>query len=200
MVVGLPRGGVPVALGVALGIGCPLDFLVSKKIGAPGQPELAVGAVSSEGVIVLNREIVNCCQISRPYLENQEQCLISKTKALEEHWRKSAGLAGHLDVKGKQVILVDDGIATGMTAIAAARTFRKLGAERIILAVPVMSASAYNLLKAECDQIVALMVPLDFAAVGQFYADFHQVEDDEAIEDLRVAAKQGRVRNNLAVS
>lgn len=203
IVIALPRGGVPVALEIALTLGCPLDVLVSKKIGAPDQSELAIGAVSSEGIVVLNQEIMKYCQVPQvpnDYIENQRQCLIDRTRALQVHWRHSAGLEEYLNVQGKQVIAVDDGIATGMTAIAALRSFRKMACRTLILAVPVISASAYELINEECDQIVELIAPAEFSAVGQFYSDFHQVEDEEVIEALKIADRQNSVSKNLALS
>jgi len=200
IVIGLPRGGLVVGLQVALALGCPLDLLVSKKIGAPDQPELAIGAVTSDNVVVLNQELTNLMGIQAEYIEAQEKYLIQKTKALQEQWQSSAGLRENLDLRGKQVILVDDGIATGMTAIAAARSIRKRDAELVRLATPIMSWHAHYLLASECDQIIALDVLFDFAAIGQFYLDFHQVEDEEVVEVLKKAGKEDFGKKDLAIS
>ena len=185
VVIALPRGGVPVAKQIASALGCSLDVVVSKKIGAPGQPEFALGAVTSDGVAVVNDELVNYLQIPGEYLEREKRYLAEKTKSQEEYWRRAAGLSENLDVRDKLVILVDDGIATGMTVMAAARSLKARGVRQLILATPVMSSSSYEFLKKECECIVTLAIPPEFSAVGQFYADFHQVEDQETIECLR---------------
>lgn len=185
VVVALPRGGVPVAAQIASALGCPLDVIVSKKIGAPTQPELALGAVTADGVSVVNRELIEYLQVSKAYLDSEKQWLATRTKALEEYWRRASGLIDPLHVRDRLVILVDDGIATGMTVIAAVRSLRARGAGPLILAAPVMSSSSYELLERECDYIVTLAVPPEFSAVGQYYADFHQVEDQEVIACLQ---------------
>jgi putative phosphoribosyl transferase len=200
MVVGLPRGGVTVALEIALALGCPLDVLVSKKIGAPDQPELAVGAVTSDGIVLVNEELIAVLGIKNSYIESQKAFLIGKTKILEEHWLESAGIKERPSMQNKQVIIVDDGIATGMTAIAAARSSRKRGAREIIITTPVMSSNAYALLQKECDQIVALNVLFDFAAIGQFYLDFEQVDDQEVVKALKQAKEERMRKQDVAIS
>jgi predicted phosphoribosyltransferase len=200
IIVALPRGGVAVALEIAQALDCPLDVLVSKKIGAPDQSELAIGAVTSDGIVVINDELTDCLGIANDYIESKKQYLMRKTRAQEEHWRSSAGMNDRLDVRGKQVILVDDGIATGMTALAAARSIRRRGAKQLVLATPVMSCHAYTLLEDECDRIVALSVLIDFAAIGQFYLDFHQVEEREVIGALRQSTIKRSEKKGLAIS
>lgn len=200
IVVGLPRGGVTVALEIALTLGCPLDVLVSKKIGAPDQPELAVGAVTSDGVVLVNEELISILAINKSYIESQKAFLIGKTKILEEHWLETAGIKERPSMQNKQVIIVDDGIATGMTAIAAAKSSRKRGAREIIITTPVMSSNAYALLQKECDQIVALNVLFDFAAIGQFYLDFEQVEDQEVVKALKQAKEERLKKQDVAIS
>lgn len=185
VVVALPRGGVPVALEMANSLGSSLDVLASKKIPAPEQPELAIGAVTSDGIVVLNQEIAAYFEVLQSYLEDAKRYLAGRTKALEEFWRQAAGLTEPLQVRGKLVILVDDGIATGMTVLAAVRSLKARGVGQIIVATPVISASALALLEKECEYIVTLLVPPEFAAVGQFYLDFTQVEDDTVIDCLR---------------
>jgi putative phosphoribosyl transferase len=200
IVVGLPRGGVSVALEIALALGSPLDVLVSKKIGAPEQPELAIGAVTSDGVVVINEELMSALKIDETYSDSQKEYLIGKTKDLEDHWLTAAGIKERPTMRDKRVILVDDGIATGMTAIAAARSCRQRGAREVIITTPVMSSHAYALLQRECDQIIALNILYEFAAIGQFYLDFDQVENEAVIKALRQAKEERLKRQDVAVS
>jgi predicted phosphoribosyltransferase len=200
IVVGLPRGGVSVALEIARSLNSPLDLLVSKKIGAPDQPELAIGAVTSDGIVTLNHELIRVLGIAKLYIESQKEFLISKTRAFEEHWLNSAGIKERPSMRNRRVIIVDDGIATGMTAVAAAQSARQRGAGEVIVTTPVMSNSAYVLLKKECDQIIAPNVLFDFAAIGQFYLDFDQVEDEEVIRALRQAREERLHKQDVAVT
>lgn len=187
LVFALPRGGVPVACEVALVLNVPLSILVSKKIGAPSQPELAIGAVSSSGVVVINNELALETGASKRYIEDEKLRLTTLTIVKERRWLEASGLKQKPDVKGKRVVLVDDGVATGMTTLAAIRTMRSQGAAQIILATPLISAPTKRRLESECDLIVSLISPYGFAAIGQFYEDFRQVEDDEVITSLRAA-------------
>ena len=190
VVLALPRGGLPVALEIASALHCPLNIITSKKIGAPDQPELAIGAVTSDGLVVIDKALSSYLNISPAYLESKIEYLVTQTKSLEETWRKAAGMEISLDVRHKRVIVVDDGVATGMTAIAAARSLRQHDVAQLILATPVASQSAFNSLQKEYDQVVVLDMPVDFRAVGQFYTDFHQVQDVEVVEALK------QMRNN----
>jgi predicted phosphoribosyltransferase len=200
VVLALPRGGVPVAFEIAQLGRYPLDVLVSKKVGAPGQPELAIGAVTSDGVTVINDKMTIYLGISDAYVETQKQLLMRRTTASEQHWRRAAAMKGPIPLAGKQVVVVDDGIATGMTAIAAVRSVRQRQPNRVIVATPVMSCSAYALLAEECDRIFALTVPFDFAAIGQFYEDFHQVTDEEVVSALRAAHNRDTIATDMAIS
>jgi len=195
VVLALPRGGVPVALEIAFTLGCPLNVLASKKIGAPDQKELAVGAVTSSGVIVIDETLSGYLNISSDYIKKEKEYLINKTKQLEERWRLSAGLESQLSLDQKIVIVVDDGVATGMTAIAAARSLKSQGASKIIFATPVISAHAYNRLLQEYNQVIILEIPSDFGSVGQFYLDFHQVEDLEVVQALAQAMNKSCVKS-----
>jgi predicted phosphoribosyltransferase len=188
VVLALPRGGVLVALEIALALECSLNIITSKKIGHPDQPELAIGAVTSDGLVVMDQNLINYMNIPLAYLENEKRHLANQTKSLEENWRKLAGLDLSLDVRHKLVIVVDDGVATGMTAIAAARSLRNQGAGQLVFAAPVASYSAYHRLEQEYDQIVVLDIPTDFRSVGQFYYDFQQVQDAEVITALRLGS------------
>ncbi|HEY9870905.1 MAG TPA: phosphoribosyltransferase family protein [Candidatus Obscuribacterales bacterium] len=188
VVIGLPRGGVPVAKEIAIALQCPLDVLVSKKLPSPENPEFAVGAVSSDGIVVVDDRSTSYFHIPKDYIEAQKERLIPLTKALEHQWLTDAGIERRPDVQGRWVIVVDDGIATGMTALAALRSMQMRAVGGLVLAVPVMSYDAYRGLKDECDHLVALSIRYDFAAVSQFYEDFHQVEDEEVIACLKEAA------------
>jgi len=187
-VIALPRGGVPVAAEVALKLGCSIDVLVSKKIGAPDNPELAIGAVSSDGVVILDRQLPWLFGNTARYLEaqqEQKERLIQETRALEDYWVKAAGMTRRTDVSGRLIVLVDDGVATGMTTRAALSTLRSRKASKIILATPVIPLDTHSRLRQECDLLVALSIPWDFTAVGYYYRDFRQVEDAEVVEALK---------------
>lgn len=184
VVIGLPRGGVPVAKMVAAALGSKLTILVSKKIGFPNQPEYAIGAVSSAGVVAISRKIYTNIAEWRGYLDQEAKRLSASTAALEKKWLHEAGLE-QVAFAGKRCIIVDDGIATGMTTWAAVETVRRAGAQVIIVAAPVMPDSTKRELETACDAVVALEAPEDFAAVGQYYVDFHQVDDQEMIAELR---------------
>jgi len=187
--VGLPRGGVPVGKEVATILQVPLTILVSKKIGAPFQPELALGAVSSRGVVILDKSLGDLVNRLDSYLQSQAAQLIEATKSREETWLRIAGIQAPM-FTGKRVIVIDDGIATGMTTLAALRSIASEHPARLILAVPVISRQAYYRLRPECDGIIAIEAPADLQAIGQFYEDFHQVEDDEMLSSLAAANKQ----------
>ncbi len=183
VIVGLPRGGVPVALEVARRFSCPLDILYAKKLPYPGQPEYAIGAVSSDGVVILSSDTPNDSRW-REYISAQREHLLKRTKETENELYRLAGRSKST-FSGKTVIIVDDGIATGMTAMAAAETSRQRGAMRTILAAPVMSTASYRELRAYCDDVVALSTPTNFSAVGHHYADFSQTSNEEVLRALR---------------
>jgi len=186
LVVGLPRGGVPVALEVASKFGCPLEVIMAKKLPFPGQPEYAIGAVSSDGVVVLSPDLPQNKQWNA-YIEQQRQGLLERTLTTERQYYELAGYKPS-SFKDKTVIVVDDGIATGMTAIAALETARRRGAKRTIMAAPVMSSDSYRMLHAHCDDVVAISVPEEFASVGQHYANFDQTTNEEVVSALRKSA------------
>lgn len=184
VIVGLPRGGVPVADEVARRLNCPLEILVSKKLPLPGQPECAIGAVSSDGIVVLNPQLPDTPDW-RQYIDQHCQRLRKLTQDTETEFYSLAGRQRTWTCKDKVVIIVDDGIATGMTAIAAAQTARHRGAKSVVLAAPVIGSEAYELLEPHVDGIVAVLVPQDFGAVGIYYVDFAQTSTDEVIDALR---------------
>ncbi|MGA1539839.1 MAG: phosphoribosyltransferase [Chthoniobacterales bacterium] len=176
IVLGLPRGGVPVAAEVARALGAPLDVLVVRKLGAPGQEELAIGAIGEGGVRVLNERLVRDLGLSRSGIER-----IAAEEERELERRVAAYRGGHeaLEVKGKTVIVVDDGVATGATMRAGLQTLRALGAAKIIAAAPVGAADSVALLEDEADEVVVLETPAWFSAVGQWYDNFGQTDDAE---------------------
>jgi putative phosphoribosyl transferase len=193
IVVGLPRGGVIVAAQVARELQCSLDIFMAKKIGALDNPELAVGAVSSTGVVVLDERMRALPGAGRQYSlpqEQDKQPLIESAHQKEEDLLAAAGVESRplSQAQGSEIIVVDDGIATGMTAIAALRSLAEMGAASLILAVPVIPYDTYLHMQKECHEVIALKAPFDFSAVGLFYRDFSQVEDGEVIEALKDAS------------
>ena len=181
VVVGLPRGGVPVAAVVAAALGAELDVVLVRKIGAPEREELAVGAIGEDGVTVRNDAVLRELGISWSDLTDR----IEHERA--EIRRRAAVLrpGARPDLRGRTVILVDDGIATGATVVAALRVLRDLGATRIVLAVPVAPPESLAALAPLADEVVCPMTPKRFAAVGQWYDDFTQVPDDQVRTLLR---------------
>jgi putative phosphoribosyl transferase len=183
VVVGLPRGGVPVALEVARQLHCPLEIIAAKKLSYPGQPEYAVGAVSSDGVVVLNPNIPQTYEW-KEYIEEQRLKLLDTTQQIEAEFFEQSG-APRVSLCNKLVIVVDDGIATGMTARAALESVHRRGATATLLAVPVISPDSYYELRSHCTDLLALSVPRDFMAVGQYYASFPQTSNQEVVDALR---------------
>jgi putative phosphoribosyl transferase len=184
IVLGLPRGGVPVAFEIATKLNAPLDVCLSRKLGVPGHEELAFGAVTADGGSYLDEEIIRAARISPQQIEQvigQVKDVLNRRATLYRGDRRP------LDVTGKTVILVDDGIATGASVYAAINALRQMKPAMLVLAVPVMPASTYAWLQQSVDSVVCLYVPDEFRAVGEFYGDFSQVEDQEVIRLLRRA-------------
>lgn len=174
-VLGLPRGGVPVAFEVARALHLPLDIFVVRKLGVPGQEELAMGAVASGGLTVAQVEVARALAISRETIDEaveRELREIARREALYREGRPPVRL------EGKTLILIDDGLATGSTMRAAARTLRPV-AKRVFVAVPVAASATCDELRQEVDALVCLETPDPFHAVGEFYRDFNQTSDDE---------------------
>jgi predicted phosphoribosyltransferase len=180
VVLGLPRGGVVVAAGVAEVLDAPLDIVVARKLGVPWQPELAFGAVAP-GVVVLRDDVVRAAGIDRAAIATAAERESSRLAALAERYR--AGLPP-VPLRGATAIIVDDGLATGATATAAVRSVKREGPARVIVAVPVCAAETAIALRDEVDEVVCLGEYRDFHAVGLYYADFGQVSDDEVRELL----------------
>ncbi len=188
VVLALPRGGVPVAYEVAKALRAPLDLVLVRKIGAPFQPELAIGAVvdGERPELVVNRDVVDEYRISEEYLESERR------RQLEEiERRRQLYLAGrpNAEVRDRTAIVIDDGIATGATMAAALRATRRADPSRLVLAVPVAPPDTLERLRPEVDEVVCLMVPDFLGAIGSFYRDFRQLDDDEVITLLQQAAR-----------
>jgi len=184
-VLAMPRGGVPVAFEVAQALHAPLDVFLCRKLGVPGQEELAFGAVATGGVRVLDEQIVEAVGLTPGEMD-----AITERERAELERRERLYRAGRppLDVAGRTAILVDDGIATGASMFASVRALRKLKPARIVVAVPVVPASTCRKLKAEVDELVCVYSPGSFYAIGQFYLDFSQLTDGEVVELLERAA------------
>lgn len=176
LVLGLPRGGVPVAWEVAAALRAPLDVMVVRKLGAPRWEELALGALSSGGGVVLNDSVVSSLRISD---EQLQQVMDRETAELARRETAYRGERPPAELAGKTVILVDDGIATGASMLAAVRAVRSGSPARIVVAVPVAPLSAQHQLSDVADDVVCVSVPASFMAVGEYYGDFSQTSDDE---------------------
>ncbi len=187
VVLGLPRGGVPVAFEVAKGLEAPLDVIVVRKLGMPFQPELAMGAVSEEGALVIDYGLVQSSGVSKEQLHAIE---VEQRAEVEARVRRFRGTRQRLDVAARHVVIVDDGLATGATAAVACQVVRDRGAAKITLAVPVCSVEAAEKLEGVADEVVCLERPTPFYAVGQYYADFTQTSDGEVVRLLSKRAAE----------
>ncbi|QRV14128.1 phosphoribosyltransferase [Haloterrigena salifodinae] len=183
VVLGIPRGALPVARPVADALDADLDVVVARKMGAPGNPELAIGAVASDGSVWYNDDLLERLGVSEGYLEEIRgvEAENAADKADRYRPRDRSGLP---DLEGKRTVVVDDGVATGATATACLRQVQDSGAEYVALAVPVGSPRGVADLEREADEVIALGTPESFRAVGQFYREFGQVTDEEAMAYL----------------
>lgn len=186
LVLGLPRGGIPVAYEVANTLHVPLDVFVVRKLGTPGQEELAMGAIASGGVRVLNREVISAIAITP---EEIERITAREVPELLRRERDYRGERPPLDVGGRAVILIDDGLATGSTMRAAVAALKRLRPAKIVVAVPVAARDSCRDLQAEVDEFVCLSTPESFYAVGQWYQQFEQTSDEEVRELLSSAER-----------
>jgi putative phosphoribosyl transferase len=182
VVLGLPRGGVPVAFEIAEALDAPLDVIVVRKVGVPSQPELAMGAIGEDGVRVVNDEIVRFAGVSPGDFARVEQREREELRRRAERFR---GAAPRVDLVGRTAVIVDDGIATGSTARAACQVARAHGAARVVLAVPVAAPESVQALSDDADEIVSVQLPSWLRSVGQWYDDFTQVDDQTVVDLLR---------------
>jgi putative phosphoribosyl transferase len=185
VVLGLPRGGVPVAFQVAQALGARLDVIIVRKLGVPFQPELGLGAVGEDGVRVINPEVMQACRVSQDELaavQAREQAAVEARAARYRSRRPRERLDGRV------AVVVDDGIATGSTARAACQIARALGAARVVLAVPVAPPGWQARIGADADEMVCVSTPRGFSAIGQFYTRFPQASDAEVLACLEHAA------------
>lgn len=185
IVLGLPRGGVPVAFEVARALGAQLDVIVVRKLGTPFQRELAMGAIGEDGVRVLNAEVMRSAGLEAADVEAVER---AERAELERRAARYRGHHARLSLTGRCAVIVDDGIATGSSARAACQVARAHGAVRIIVAVPVASRLAVQSLADVCEGVVCLEVPEPFFAVGEWYRDFSPTTDEQVVELLQLAA------------
>ena len=190
LVLALPRGGVPVAAEVAKRLNAPLDVFVVRKLGLPGHPELAMGAIASGGTRVFNGEIMNAFRIPDEVVDAVSAEEFIELQRRERVYRDDLP---PLELEGKTVILIDDGIATGSTMFAAISALRELNAGRIVVGAPVIAAPTYDEIRRAADDVAAVMVPEKFYAVGQWYEDFSQTTDDEVRALLAQAARRQSV-------
>ena len=185
VVLGLPRGGVPVASEVALALEAPLDVILVRKLGVPSQRELAMGAIGEGGVRIINNEVVHAARVTDAELTN-----VSAREEVELNRRvhRFRGERPRVALAGRTAIIIDDGIATGSTARAACQVARLQGAEHVVLAVPVAPPGALAELADVADDLVALETPSSLIAIGQWYADFSQTPDETVVDLIEQAA------------
>jgi putative phosphoribosyl transferase len=188
LVLGLPRGGVPVAYEVAQRLGAPLDVFIVRKLGVPGFEELALGAIASGGVRVLNDDVVRALPNANELIESVTAKEMEELERREQRYRDGRPAP---EPRGRVVILVDDGLATGATMRAAVAALRQRGAAKIVVAVPVGAADTCRQFEAEVDEMVCVIASEWFQAVGQYYEDFSQITDEEVRELLTRAAQPG---------
>ncbi len=196
LVLGIPRGGVVVAKEVAKILKCELDIIIPRKLRSPFNPELAFGAISDDDSLVIDESLVSLLNISQEFIEQEKKTQLKEINRRRKKYNMDKLLP---DMKGKTVILVDDGIATGATMKAGVISVKKKKPEKIIVAIPVASPQSVEELKEITDEVICLYAPSYFAAVGQFYTEFSQTSDDEVIEILKKISKRKRekfIKNN----
>lgn len=181
VVLAIPRGGLPVGRVVADRLGAPLDIVAARKLGAPDHQELAIGAVAADGTLWLNEPLIDDLGVDDAYVQD---AIERERVAAQEKVDRYRGDREPLDLEGKTVVIVDDGVATGATTTACIRQVEAAGAERVVLAVPVGPPAAVERLQSEADDVISVETPPHFSAVGQFYDSFEQVTDEEAVRYL----------------
>ena len=180
LVLAVPRGGLPLGRAVADRLGVPLDIVAAKKLGAPGNPELAIGAAAGDGSLYPNEDLIDRLGVDEAYVEAERERAAETARQKEATYRRG----DPPDLEDKRVVVVDDGLATGATAIACLRRVRAAGAARVVLAVPVGASESLAEAEREADEVVVLETPARFGAVGRHYVDFSQVSDEEAMAYL----------------
>lgn len=178
IVFALARGGVPIGYAIARSLKAPLEVMVARKIGAPGNPEFGIGAIAPGGVCVLNKEVIRLYGISDDYIQ---KTVAQETQEMDRRLQRYRGGRPMPDIQGKTVILVDDGLATGVTARAGIGSLRQLHPGKLLFAAPVCAYEMANRLRQEVDDLICLEIPVDFMAVGAWYTDFKQTTDEEVI-------------------
>lgn len=190
---GLPRGGVPVAYEVAKALDAPLDTLTTRKLGAPLYPEFGFGAIAPNGIEVINHDVVKRLGLTKRQIMQIKQ---SQRTEMERRIKKYRGTLEMPDLKGKTVILVDDGIATGVTIQAAVRYLKTFRPQKLVIAVPVGAPDSVKKLQKEVDEVICLYTPDNFNAVGQWYQEFDQTSDEEVLALLNKKRPGHQTREN----
>lgn len=188
VVVALPRGGAPVAFEVARALGAPLEILAVRKLGAPGNPELAIGAVAEDGTVVLDPHSSDMLGMTHAVIE---RALAREAHELRRRVDRYRAGRPRLPVSGRGVIIVDDGLATGLTALAAVRAMRARGVTRVVVAAPVGSVEAVSMLAGEADRVICVEIPPRLYGVGMWYRDFEPVSDEQVQALLAQASARG---------
>ena len=187
VVFAIPRGGIPVAVEVAKKLGCELDVIVSRKISIPFNTEAGYGAVTEDGAIVLNEPLVKQLRFTRQQIERHAEAVRAEIRRRQSVYR---AILSPSSVEGKTAIIIDDGLASGYTMMAAIRSMRQQGAGKVVVAVPVASSSAWELVKSAADELVSPIVSYHYPfAVAGFYREWHDLSDEEVIKDLDRYAK-----------
>jgi len=187
IVLAIPRGGVVVGFEIARSLGLSLDVIVPRKIGAPGNPELAIGAITEDGTIILDESLVNQLGVSRAYIKEESERQRLEIKRRLKLYRGDVPVPR---LKDREVIIVDDGIATGSAMKAALASVRKSGAKTVIVAIPVGPLSTIRELERQADRVVCLYTPEPFYAIGEFYENFAQIENLEVTEFLKLSKQR----------
>jgi putative phosphoribosyl transferase len=182
VILGVPRGGVVVGFEVAQALCVPLDIIVTKKIGAPENPELAIGAVAEDGTYILDEDILRQIYVPKEYIAEEVE---RQKQEIQRRLIRYRGDVPYPTLKNREVVVIDDGVATGSTLKAALRLLRSKGTKTVVVAVPVGPPETIRELKKLADRVVVLFTPEPFYAIGQFYVDFSQISDEEVIELLR---------------
>jgi putative phosphoribosyl transferase len=187
VVLAIPRGGVVVGYEVAKALGLPLDVIIPRKIGAPSNPELAIGAMTEDGTVLLDDRLVEHLQVSKDYIQKESE---TQKQEIQRRLKLYRGDVTYPSLANREVVLVDDGIATGSTMKAALASVLNRGAKTVVVAIPVGPPSTIRELEAKADRVVCLHTPDSFYAIGQFYEDFTQIQDEEVTRLLKIIREQ----------